>query len=509
MQAHNDAVAVISAKVRTFYDRKEAFRISHGSTNSTRSVRLRQGNVVDISGLSHVLNVDTQARTALVEPNVPMDRLVQTTLKYGLVPPVVMEFPGITVGGGYAGTSGESSSFKHGFFNRTINYVTMIRGNGDVVKASETERPDLFFGAAGAVGSLGIVTAVELQLIEATKYVETTYHPVTSVTEATQKLQQMTTDSTLDYLDGILFSLHHGLIITGRMSNDEPTNLPVRHFSKASDPWFYLHAKDIASKPNWTQPTAELIPLDEYLFRYDRGGFWVGRSAFHYFYTPFNWFTRWYLDDYLRTRTMYTALHAAGFSTPYVVQDLALPCSTVNEFIEYTDKSFGIYPLWLCPLRQDCLQTFHPHSPEREKDGMLKPMINVGLWGFGPPKRDKFLKLNYELEAKLRELGGMKWLYANTYYSESDFWKIYDRKWYEALRTKYFAASLPSVYEKVHTNVAAETKTVKESWRLWFLTLWPICGFWGLYAVHASGQKSLAKKSTWKSIESKDDVKLE
>jgi FAD/FMN-containing dehydrogenase len=133
MEKHNKAVAEIAADVRAFYDRKEPFRISHGSTNSTRSILLRQGNVVDISHLCHVLKVDTHARTALVEPNVPMDRLVETTLKYGLIPPVVMEFPGITVGGGYAGTSGESSSFKHGFFNRTINYVNMILANGDLV----------------------------------------------------------------------------------------------------------------------------------------------------------------------------------------------------------------------------------------------------------------------------------------------------------------------------------------------------------------------------------------
>ena len=44
-----------------------------------------------------------------------MDRLVESTLKYNLIPPVVMEFPGITAGGGFAGTSGESSSFKYGF----------------------------------------------------------------------------------------------------------------------------------------------------------------------------------------------------------------------------------------------------------------------------------------------------------------------------------------------------------------------------------------------------------
>jgi hypothetical protein len=30
-------------------------------------------------------------------------------------------FPGITVEVGYAGTGGESSSFKHEFFDRTIN----------------------------------------------------------------------------------------------------------------------------------------------------------------------------------------------------------------------------------------------------------------------------------------------------------------------------------------------------------------------------------------------------
>lgn len=41
-----------------------------------------------------------------------MDALVEATVKHGLVPPVVPEFPGITVGGAYNGTGGESSSFR-------------------------------------------------------------------------------------------------------------------------------------------------------------------------------------------------------------------------------------------------------------------------------------------------------------------------------------------------------------------------------------------------------------
>jgi len=432
-----------------------------------------------------------------------MDRLVETTLKYGLVPPVVMEFPGITVGGGYAGTAGESSSFKHGFFNCTINYVEMVLANGDVVKASETERSDLFTGAAGAVGSLGIVTAVELRLIEATKYVEASFYPVTSVPEATKNLQEWSKNPNLDYIDGILFSINHGVIVTGHMTNETQLDLPVSRFSKSGDPWFYSYAKELASKASSTSPARALIPLDEYLFRYDRGGFWVGHSLFDYFGLPCNRITRWLFDDYSHTRTLYAALHAVGFASSYVVQDLALPYSTVDNFIEYTDKEFGIYPLWLCPLRQDCLETFHPHFPKRETDGGLKPMLNVGLWG--PFCPEEFEKANRELEVVLQKLGGMKWLYANTYYSESAFWEIYDRKWYDTLRAKYDATSLPSVYQKVHTNVEAQIKTVDRSWWLRFLSLWPVSGIWGLYAARTSGNIALAQKSKWKSIESKDE----
>jgi delta24-sterol reductase len=92
---HNKTVEEISEKVRGFFDRKEKFRIFHGSTNSTRSALKK--NLLDTSSLSHVLEIDTGRKTCLVEPNVSMDRLVEATLKYGLVPPVVMEFPGITV----------------------------------------------------------------------------------------------------------------------------------------------------------------------------------------------------------------------------------------------------------------------------------------------------------------------------------------------------------------------------------------------------------------------------
>jgi Delta24-sterol reductase len=104
-------------------------------------------------------------------------------------------------------------------------------------------------------------------------------------------------------------------------------------------------------------------------------------------------------------------------------------------------------------------------------------MLNIGLWGFGPKNHDEFVRKNRDLERKLKELGGMKWLYAHTYYTEENFWEQFDRPWYENLRAKYNATSLPSVYEKVKVDVEAEKKAEKENGSF-FCTKWLFNGFY-------------------------------
>ncbi|OJJ65758.1 hypothetical protein ASPBRDRAFT_49479 [Aspergillus brasiliensis CBS 101740] len=56
-------------------------------------------------------------------------------------------------------------------------------------------------------------------------------------------------------------------------------------------------------------------------------------------------------------------------------------------------------------------------------------MLNIGVWPFGPADPDAFFAANRDLERRMRELGGMKWFYAYTYYGEEEFWNIYDRGW--------------------------------------------------------------------------------
>ena len=503
LEEHDREVQQIAAKVKEFLERGEPFRIFHGSTNSTRRSALGRDpkTVVDTSRLNHVVKVDVEKQVALVEPNVSMDRLVEATLEYGLVPPVIMEFPGITVGGGYSGTSGESSSFKHGFFDRTINSVEMVLADGSVVIASEKEHSDLFRGAAGAVGTFGVTTLVELRLHKATKYVETTYHPVGNVKEAIALLKDFTSrPDEFDYIDGIMYSPFAGAIVTGRMTDNPNIGNRVQRFSGPWDPWFYQHvAERIAIHPEEhtltiaSKPQTDVIPLTEYFFRYDRAGFWVGRTTFlYFFFVPFNQFTRWFLDDFLHTRMLYHALHGSGNSDYMIVQDLALPWDTAQTFMGKMEQTLDIWPLWLCPLKGGERQSMHPHLQQHDQD---EGMLNIGLWG---GLADKYIyqggtiDANLEIESTIRDLGGMKWLYAKVYSTESDFWSQFDKEWYNKLRKKYNAEGLPSVFDKVAGGErhAPNKVTLRGA-------NWPMAGFKGIWQAIQSGDYVQARNPAW------------
>lgn len=502
-EPHQHDLQRIQAEVKDLYQRKQGFRIFHGSTNSTRPPH--QDRAVDISALNRILriNPNPEERKVLVEPNVPMDRLVDTTLKDGLMPPVVMEFPGITVGGGFAGSAGESSSFKHGYFSETVDWVEMVLGDGSVVKASRSENADLFHAAAGAAGTLGIITLLELRLVPAKPYVRLTYRPASSMEEAVASIKKETENPGNEYVDGIVYSRCSAVVMTGALTDEKPCSVDVQTFSRPWDPWFYMHAQQRVQNPPEEDPEiVDYIPVRDYLFRYDRGGFWVGRESFQYFGSvPFNAFTRWLLDDFLHARTLYRALHGANSYSGYMIQDLALPFGDSQELMEYTADNLGIWPLWLCPLRGKEGPTFHPCTP---RDGLPdrgppESLLNVGLWGRASQDPAAFVEQSLDLERKLAKLGGRKVLYSHTYCTEQAFWTSYERSWYEELRHKYRAETLPSIYEKVRVD-ASQLYAAQPSWPSWFLSRWPLAGVAGIVAVVRSGDCAYHRQPLWKRL---------
>lgn len=437
---HAVAVADIQDRVRKFYADKVSFRVYHGSTNSTRVLTFKRNEMVDVSNMNRVLSIDKAKRTALVEPNVPMDKLIKATLKHGLVPPVVTEFPGITVGGAIQGAAAESSSFKYGCFSQTVNYMEIILGDGELVKASPKQNPDLFYGTAGSYGSLGLITAAEVKLIPAKKYVTITNYYARSFNELLQTMNKEM-GAGHDFIEGYMFNKNQGVVIVGKMSDDIDGSLC--RFSRPHDPWYYLYIKKLTENQRKETIT---MPLKDYLFRFNRGAFWAAETVFNHYNFPFNPFTRFAFDPLLRTRRLYKAIQESAASQEWICQDLVLPEKTLVKFLEFIDKDLGLYPIGICPMMPE------PRSPLQCNGINTDLVFNVGVYGLWVDSYKKFVEVNRQIELKTHELGGKKWFYAHSYYPKDEFWQIYDKKWYDKLRKKYHATTLPDIYERTRVK---------------------------------------------------------
>lgn len=442
-EKHLAKVRALSEQMKRFYKDGVRVKIYHGSTNSIRAQTFDPARMLDTSMLNEVLYVDREGRFALVEPSVPMDALVRETLKYGLVPPVVPEFPGITIGGAIQGGAGESSTFKYGGVHECCDEYEMILGNGGVVRTSPQSDGDLFLGTAGSYGSLGVITLVKIRLLPATKYVRLRYTRFENVGEMVEATKR-TARTDVDFIDGIIFSDSCSVIMSG-VRTDEPATRTSR-FSRPWDEWFYLHVKKIAKKYDTYEET---IPLTDYLFRYDRGGFWMASYGFKRWSLPFNRVSRFFVDPFMRTRALYNILHATNLSQQFIIQDICLPEETAEQFLNFIRDKFAIYPLWILPIKFDSLAPFlsAPNSSRA---------IDVGVWGDIPATKqhfETFLRLNREIETTTNALGGRKMLYAQAFYPKEEFWKIYDFPEYEALRKKYNAErTFLDIYEKVYVG---------------------------------------------------------
>lgn len=288
-----------------------------------------------------------------------------------------------------------------------------------------------------------------------------------------------------------MYSRNNGVVCAGELTNSSFKNCRTTGFSKPTDPWFYLHAQKLLK--NTRGAVTERVPIVDYLFRYDRGGFWCARYAFKYFLTPFNRFTRWALDKFMHARVMYHALHKSGFASYYVLQNVAVPYDNADGLLQYLDNNFGHYPIWLCPLKIDGKSTDPVRNKMAIKTNRPSPeyMINFGVWGPGPKDRRRFVEWNRAFERKVHELGGQKCLYAHAYYTKEEFDEIYDGKTYDAVREKYHATYLPSVYDKVKVDVEAEEMALRESSWLrvvaMFWMIWPLSGLYGVCAAALGG----------------------
>jgi FAD/FMN-containing dehydrogenase len=122
------------------------------------------GVVIDL-GLMKGIRVDPEARTARAQAGVLLGELDRETHAFGLgVPAGIVThtgLSGLTLGGGIGWLQR-----KHGLTIDQLLSVDLVTAGGELVRASEDENPELFWGVRGGGGNFGIVTEWEFRLNE-------------------------------------------------------------------------------------------------------------------------------------------------------------------------------------------------------------------------------------------------------------------------------------------------------------------------------------------------------
>jgi delta24-sterol reductase len=163
------------------------------------------------------------------------------------------------------------------------------------------------------------------------------------------------------------------------------------------------------------------------------------------------------------------------------------------------DERFGIYPLWVCPLREDARHSMGYARDWKSETGREDDVyVNIGVWGPYPGSEAGYVSANRALEGKLAMLGGLKWLYARVFYTEDEFWGVYDKQKYEKVRRRFNATGLPSIWEKVREDGKkrgqADGGGLRDMLRRLVRSNSFLSGFYGVWKAVRGGDYLLAKK---------------
>jgi FAD/FMN-containing dehydrogenase len=133
-----------------------------GGHNIAGNAICDDGLVIDLSQMT-AARVDPAARRVTIEGGATLGDLDAATQAHGLATPVGINsttgIAGLTLGGGFGWLSR-----KYGMTVDNLESVEVVTATGEVVRASASENPDLFWALRGGGGNFGVVTRFEFRL---------------------------------------------------------------------------------------------------------------------------------------------------------------------------------------------------------------------------------------------------------------------------------------------------------------------------------------------------------
>ncbi|MCV7368199.1 FAD-linked oxidase [Mycolicibacterium duvalii] len=433
--AHAHGVQRLLASYRAIPD-AAMVRLSKPTSNLFRARAKTHVPGLDVSGLTDVITVDPDARTAEVAGMCTYEDLVAATLPYGLSPLVVPQLKTITLGGAVSGLGIESASFRNGLPHESVLEMDILTGSGDIVRATPDQNADLFRAFPNSYGTLGYSVRLVIELEPVKPFValrHIRFHSLDTLVETMDRIVETggLDGERVDYLDGVVFSSDESYLCLG-VQTAAPG--PVSDYTGKHI--YYRSIQHAGGEKH------DRLTIHDYLWRWDTDWFWCSRAFGAQNPRIRRWWPRryrrssfyWKLISYDQRFDIADRIERRNGRPPRerVVQDIEVPLERTVEFVDWFLRTVPIEPIWLCPLRLRESSGSWPLYPIRPRH----TYVNVGFWSSVPvgPEDGYTNKL---IERQVSALDGHKSLYSDSFYSREEFDELYGGEMYDTVKKSY------------------------------------------------------------------------
>ncbi|MGV0794649.1 FAD-binding oxidoreductase [Mycolicibacterium sp. XJ1819] len=414
-------------------------RLAKPTSNLFRARAKPTAKGLDVSGLTGVISVDPDARTADVAGMCTYEDLVAATLPYGLSPLVVPQLKTITLGGAVTGLGIESASFRNGLPHESVLEMDILTGSGEVLTASRDTHADLFRAFPNSYGTLGYSVRLKIELEPVRPFVAVRhlrFHAIEDMVDAMNRIVETGGHEgvEVDYLDGVVFTADESYLTLGLKTS---TPGPVSDYTGQQ-----IYYRSIQHAEGAVD---DRLTIHDYLWRWDTDWFWCSRAfgvqnprirrfwPRRYRRSSFYWKLvaldqRFDIADRIEMRN-------GRPPRERVVQDVEVPITRTAEFLTWFLGNVPIEPIWVCPLRlrDDGGWPLYPIRPHHT-------YVNIGFWSsvpVGPGWPEEQGHTNKLIERKVSGLDGHKSLYSDAYYSRDEFDELYGGETYKTVKKAY------------------------------------------------------------------------
>ena len=123
---------------------------------------------VDMRQMNRVLSLDFDQKTIRVQAGIRWCDIQRVVDPHDLAVKIMQTYANFTVGGSLS-VNCHGRYVGLGPVILSVRSITLVLASGEVVRASPTERRDLFYAAIGGYGAVGIIAEAELELAENTR----------------------------------------------------------------------------------------------------------------------------------------------------------------------------------------------------------------------------------------------------------------------------------------------------------------------------------------------------